>query len=153
MSDSIEVRLGGQEHEYVAIRVYGRKYPQASHDFDSDWLAARIDLRIGGFSASVIAQLRSVDFARFLKGTTSVYEELEGNAKFDTLEDWLSIELTGNGRGQIEAEIEMRDDPSIANKLVAKLHLDRTYLRSTLDGLREVVRRYPVLTPGYMGGS
>jgi hypothetical protein len=60
------------------------------------------------------------------------------------MEDWLSIEMTGDGRGHVEVRGHLQDDPGSITRLVFRLEVDQTHLSSVLTALDDVVTRFPV---------
>lgn len=69
---------------------------------DGNWLSVTVTVTVGAFDgtlpATVLNGEESVAFRNELK---KLHEILRGDAKFTTLEDQRSLELSGNGRGQI----------------------------------------------------
>lgn len=50
-----EVHIGGQEHEFLAIRVLGSQSTDSPVPdyWENNWLICRVEVRAGGFRADV----------------------------------------------------------------------------------------------------
>ena len=75
----------------------------------------------------------------------TLYERLGGEAELTTMEGWLTLRLTGDGRGHIEAECHLCDDPGHGNTLECYLTMDQTFLPPLLRQLAKVLETYPVV--------
>jgi hypothetical protein len=60
------------------------------------------------------------------------------------MEGQLTLNPVGDGRGGITLKGEALDQPGIGNCLTFELAPGQTYVRSTLDGLDEVIDVFPV---------
>jgi hypothetical protein len=98
----------------------------------------------GGFRGAFRASLRTDEFVRFREQLGLLYENLDGRAEFQSMERWLSIRVSGDGRGHFEADCEARDDPSFGNALRFTLHFDQTELPVILRGLAALEEAFPV---------
>ena len=136
------VHLGGQEAEYVEIRVQSRS---ASDDFhDGNWLRCEVEVAAGGFRARFPANLRTDAFQRVHGEAAALYESLTGNARFESTEGQLHLTLTGDGRGHIRLDGTARDRPGSDNVLDFRLDFDQTQLFGAVAKLDELLRRFPV---------
>ena len=95
----------------------------------------------GARSAATCAE----ELASFHGEVSRLSESLSGEARFSTMEDWLSIVLAGDRRGGVELSCEVRDQPGIGNTLAFRLALDQTYLRPMVEQLRQAVAEFPVI--------
>lgn len=137
-------RIGGGNAEYMAVTVSGRSHPDATDFWDGNWLNARADLRAGGFTGRVDGYLRAEELEQFRGSMAALYESLSGRAVFETMEDWLALTLTGDGKGHIATAGRLVDVPGTGNELRFSLDLDQTYLPRIIGNLGSIVDAYPV---------
>lgn len=136
--------LGGSDREKVIVTVVGYERAVTGDYHDDNWVAVVVEVVAGAFSGKFNAAFLTVDFVSFLAQLRDLYDSLKGEAIFSTLEEQLSIRVTGNGRGGIVVEGEALDQPGIGNKLVFELVLDQTNLLPALRELDEIVSLFPV---------
>jgi hypothetical protein len=98
-----DIRLGGSEAEYISLTVNGREYSTATDYWDANWLSCKVEIAAGAFRGNVDGMIRTEELENFNGHIRRLYERLDGEAEFSTLEGWLSIRLIGDGRGHIEA--------------------------------------------------
>ena len=139
------VRVGGERSEFLALTLLGRSHPAARDYWDGNWVRAAVEVIAGGFRGKVDGDLRAEELSAFHRDLAPLVETLAGEASFTTMEDWLSIVATGNGRGQIELRCEIRDQPGIGNTLAFRLALDQTYLGPLVAQLAQATRAFPVI--------
>jgi hypothetical protein len=139
------IRVGGERAEFLAITLLGRSHPTAGEYWDGNWVRAIVEVVAGGFRGEVGGDLRTDELAAFHRELFPLVESLSGSARLSTQEDWLSIVVTGDGRGHMELSCEIRDQPGVGNSLAFRLALDQTYLRSMAEQLGRAVSEYPVI--------
>jgi hypothetical protein len=139
------IRVGGQEHEYLAISIVGRSYPTCRDYWDGNWLNAVVSLAAGGFRGKIDPYLRAEEFVAFRDELLRLAQLPTAVAHFSTMEEWLSIELSGDRLGHIELKCEIRDQPGIGNTLRFRLALDQTDLQAMLAQVQAAVLEFPVV--------
>src|SRR5262245_7926626 len=139
------VAIRGESGELLTIAVLDRSHPDCVDYWDGNWLRAAVEVRAGGFHGAATGELRTDELAAFSEQLARLQESLQGEAAFDTMERWLSIRVTGDGRGHLEFRCVVRDYPGIGNTLECVLHSDQTFMRSTVAELAAVVRAFPVV--------
>ncbi len=137
--------VGGSERERVAIRVLGRMHPGATDYWDGNWLLSPIEVAVGGFVGRAQAGLRTEELRSFREGLEKLYKTLEGEARLDSMEEWLSLDCRGDGLGHVEVRGSVRDEPGVGNELTFRLSLDQTFLPPIITSLSGVEAVYPVL--------
>jgi len=137
------VRLGGEEREFIAIRVLGRGWPDSDCVFDCNWRHTEVTIAAVAFHGETSGLTRAGEFVTFLQELIQLNDTLEGKAEFATLEGWLTIKITGDGKGHTPAEIELKEEVSQGNMLSCRLDVDQTFLREMVAGLRDVVEQFP----------
>jgi len=140
------VAFGGQEHERVEISVHGYERPPRGEYFDDNWLRVGVSIHAGAFSGGFGAAFLTAELESFHEQLSSLHETLKGEARFQTLEEQLSLVLKGNGLGHIELAGEALDQPGIGSRLCFTISLDQSHLRSSLESLRAVLATFPVRT-------
>ena len=137
------IRIGGEQAEFLAITILGRSHPGARDRWDGNWVRASVEIAAGGFRGEVGGDLRAEELASFHRDIARLADSVAGEARFTTMEDWLSIVVTGDRRGHVELACEVRDQPGVGNTLAFRLGLDQTYLRPMVDQLGHAVSEFP----------
>ena len=130
---------------FLKVALLGRSHPSADDYWDGNWVRAAVDVQAGGFHGSVGGDLRAEELARFLEQLTGLQKSLQGTAEFETMEQWLSIRVVGDGRGHMATRCIIRDQPGIGNTLECMLATDQTFTQATVVELAAVVQAYPVV--------
>jgi hypothetical protein len=131
--------------DFLAITLFGRSHPGASDYWDGNWLRAGIEVAAGGLRGSVGGDLRTDELVRFHDRLARLQESLRGTVEFETMEQWLSIRVTGDGRGHMEWRCVIRDQPGIGNTLDCTLATDQTFTQATVAELAATMREFPVI--------
>ena len=137
--------LGSLDDEHLRLTILKRSIPEATDYWDGNWVDVRIEVSVGGFSADYPAQIRNVELFAFEEELARLYETLDGEAEFLTMEYWLEIRVQGDGMGHLKAHCIARDDPGFPNELRFTISFDQTFLPQVLRDLRQIRAMYPVL--------
>jgi hypothetical protein len=137
------IRVGGEQAEFLAITILGRSHPHARDRWDGNWVRAAVEVAAGGFRGEVGGDLRAEELASLHRAIARLAESIAGEARFTTMEDWLSIVVTGDRHGHVELAGEVRDQPGVGNTLAFRLALDQTHLGPMVDQLGRVVSEFP----------
>lgn len=132
-------------NEFIFIEALERTQLTSTDYWDGNWLNTEVTIKVGGFRGHVGGYLRTDEFATFREEVTALYSTLSGSATFRTMEEWLLIEMIGDGKGHITAEGSLIDNPGIGNTVRFKLELDQTFLPSLLEELNTLIDRYPII--------
>jgi hypothetical protein len=135
----------GRSNPQVIVSPSCRERPDATDYWDGNWICTTITLAAGAFRAEVEAQLRAEDFVRFRDRLRPLHAKLVGRAKFDTMEEWLSIDVEGDGKGHFRADCVAVDTPGTGNRLTFAIELDQTDLPEILKGLDAIALAFPVV--------
>jgi len=130
---------------FLTITLLGRSHPGASDYWDGNWVRAAVEVRAGGFRASVGGDVRAEELAQFHDQFARLQESLRGIAEFETMEEWLSIRVEGDGQGHMECRCIIRNHPDIGNRLDCTLATDQTFTRATVAELAAAVEAFPVV--------
>jgi hypothetical protein len=139
------IRFGDREVEYLEITIRGRNNPDAVDYWDGNFLWCTAEVVAGAFRGSLSNVIRTEDLARFHPQLVDLHRSLIGEASFDTLDDWLEVTLTGDGRGHIEVRAQLCDNPIGGNLLEFRLSHDQTYLTSLIEQVRAALAAFPVV--------
>jgi len=61
------------------------------------------------------------------------------------MEDWIEFKISGDGLGHFIAEGSVIDNHCEGNKLTFSIHFDQTSLPQTINSLKELLEKYPVV--------
>lgn len=136
--------FGQSEHERLEIDVLRYERQPVGEYYDDNWLVVEICVRAGRFRGKVSATILAGELDGFLQELKSLYQTLNSNAEFTTLEEQLTLNLIGNGKGHIELRGETVDQPGIGNRLSFTLQLDQSQLATSIRELERVVAQFPV---------
>ena len=135
--------IGTFSRDYLHVAPLSRLH-DADDYWDGNWLHSQIEVRVGGFSACYPGALRVDEFESFHQELASIYEILKGKAGFWSMEEWLSIDVKGDGRGHFNARCEATDEPGIGNKLKFQLTFDQTEIPGIIRGLQSILEAFPL---------
>ena len=140
----IGFRIGRDTSEYLSVQITGRSHPGSQDYWDGNWVNADIEIDAGGFHGRYGAYLRAEELKDFRNALSLLYSFDSKEAKFETMEEQLSIHITGNGLGHYTAECEALDQAGIGNRLIFSLEFDQTEIPEMLKALDAFVKEYPV---------
>ena len=102
-------------------------------------------ITVAGIRAAIRASLRSDEFLTFHDELKPLYESLRGKATFSSMEEWLHLEIVGDGRGHFSAACKASDWKAAGNKLDFSLAFDQTQLPDMISGLEAILAEFPVV--------
>jgi hypothetical protein len=135
----------GRSNAHVIVSPHCRERPDATDYADGNWVCAKVTIVAGAFRGELEAQLRAEDFVYFRDGLRPLYEKLAGRAKFDTMEEWISIDIQGDGKGHFHADCVAVDMPGTGNRLTFAIEFDQTDLPEILQALDAITQAFPVV--------
>ena len=139
------VRIGGEEHDFVAIEVLGREDHDTDDFWDSNWLTSRVEVSAGPFKGLVQLNLRADEFAVFLQDVQELNSTLEGDVELRTLEGGLTLRLWIHERGDMWVDGDIFDGWDDGNRLRFHFNLDQSYLPPVISQLQSLLAIYPVI--------
>lgn len=143
--ENTELLIGSRESEFLCVRPNLRAHPDTHDYWDANWLTTEIELAASAFRAFYLACLRVDELIRFRDQLTALYQTLDGHAEFTTLDDWLSIDIVGDGLGHFATKCKARDDVGFGNSLRFSLHFDQTQIPEIVNGLNQTIDRFPLI--------
>lgn len=139
---TVAFSIGGSEHNKVTVEVINYERAASSDYHDDNWVNVGIYVAVGAFSGRFAASFLTEEFVAFRAQLRKLYETLNGEATFTTLEGQLTLKLVGDGRGGVALKGEASDQAE--NCLTFQMALDQTDLPSALDGLDQIIAAFPV---------
>jgi hypothetical protein len=138
-----ELFVGGRDRNHVSLTPLRRNNPDVTTFWDGNWLTVAVEVRGGIFSGSYQADLRADEFQDFQKQLEALRGATAGTATFESVENWVRLELTVDEQGRLHGDCEVRDDPSRGSRLRFGLHADQDQLLDLLDGLEQILEAFP----------
>lgn len=136
--------IGSRASEFLSVRPIRHAHPDSDDYWDGNWLEAEIELAAGAFRGSFRACLRTDEFIPFRDQVSALYENLNGESTFDSMESWLTIQIKGDGLGHFIVECQANDNSGGGNSLNFSLSIDQTQLPMLVSGLDKIVEQFPL---------
>ena len=140
------IRIGGEQAEYFALTVDGREPPRFKRLLGCE--LADLHGRDRRLATSTVASIQAsapTNSSGSTNRSSSLNQRLIGDAELTTMEDWLTLRLSGDHRGHVRVSCRLFDDRAAGNLLECHLAPDQTYLKPLLRQLAEVLGKYPVV--------
>ena len=137
--------FGQSKRECIEIDVlrYEENQPVGEY-YDDNWLTVEISVHAGGFHGKAWAAVITSELIKFASELSPLFETLGGSAKFETMEEQLSLQLVGDGKGHIELRGEVADRAGDGNRLSFTLQFDQSQLGISIRQLEKVTLQFPV---------
>jgi hypothetical protein len=135
----------GASDARVEVKPLSRSHPGASDYWDGNWIDCLVTATAGAFRGEVAACLRAEELAGFRRDLERLYRDLEGRGGFKSMEEWLTIELVGDGRGHFKGPCRLRDRAGHGNLLLFDVELDQSEIPAMLTQLRRIEAEFPVI--------
>jgi hypothetical protein len=129
----------------LTLEPTSRSHAGAADFWDGNWLNCRVTVTAGGFRGEYVASLRSNEFVAFRRDLEKLYEVLHGQGGFHSMEEWVELQVIGDGRGHFRGTCRLRDEAGIGNLLECALEFDQSDIPEMLKGLRRIERKFPVV--------
>jgi hypothetical protein len=140
-----DVLIGSAASDHLLIRAERRENSNSTDFLDGNWINCRVEVRSGAFAGAIDASLRAEAFASFRDQLRELTKTLKGNASFIPMEPWVTINLKGDCRHELEALCLVRDQLSGGNVLHATIKLQASFLPEILAGLDRICEAFPVV--------
>jgi hypothetical protein len=127
--------------DIVRIDSFKRLYPDAVLDYDKNCLGGKVSVQGGAFRGQFDAQFMTVDFENFKQELERLYNELNGYANFNCLENYLVLKIKGDGIGHFSTEIEANDNFS-KSKLEFQMTFDQTQIPGLIRQLDVIIKSF-----------
>jgi hypothetical protein len=100
-----------------------------------DWLSAEVEIRCGVWNGRLTANFLSGELNSFGTEVRQLHDELSGCAKLEPVEPFVSLQLSGDGRGHITLDGVAQDPLFTGTRLAFRFELDQTQLPAIADAL------------------
>ena len=137
--------LGQPSGDHVLIEITARSYPEAQDYWDANWLQATAKVQVGPFRARFETSIRTNELLGLRHAFQALHQSLDGSQTFETLENWISLDITGDGRGHFVAACVIRDDPGSRNRLTFDLTFDQTEIPELVESVETILEVFPVV--------
>jgi hypothetical protein len=139
--------------DLLQIWVHGLEFPDATDAWDSNWLRVTASCSVNGSSVRLHgSELDTVSFATFLDQVQAMADTLKGEARLESLEPNLRVELHFVGSlGQIEGRAEITPDHLNQGHWFALRNLDQSYLPGIIQQVQNIFTKFPVRNPKARG--
>lgn len=141
------VMIGNQNNDHLEIEILGRMHPDCKDYYDGNWLSCKIYVKAGFFVGKLDGGvcLRTDEFESFFDNIKFLHESLKGKAEYSSMEDWLKFEVSGDGLGHMLVKGHIIDNYCGGNRLNFTINFDQTSLPETINGLKSLLDKYPVI--------
>ena len=131
---SMEISFGHTEQEQISFFIPDAILEKLKKSFDKS-ATVRVQIQAGSFTGHAEPWLDVSDFVRFAPQAQRLYETLNGEARFETVENQIRLILTGDGKGHINLSGHLLDRCGDGNKLFFKLDFDQTLLKNSISDM------------------
>ncbi|HEX8021587.1 WapI family immunity protein [Mucilaginibacter sp.] len=103
------------------------------------WIESYVEIKAGGFRGSYSAAFMLYDFSVFRDQLKIIYDDLNGIASFNSLENQLQINIKGDGLGHLVADCIAMEKVGYGNELRFELNFDQTYIPMLIKQLDSII--------------
>ena len=128
-------RIGSENGEHVTVHL-----PELENLTD-DSFQSGVTIKVDGFEASISPYFQLPDLSEFCRQLSLLHKTLSGAASLLPIEGQFSMELSGNGRGNISAKGIALYHASYGSRLEYEFELDQTYLKEPLNILEKFLSK------------
>lgn len=130
---------------FVKISALARINYNSELDYDNNWIRCLIEVSGGSFNGAYEADIITTTFEIFKQELHKLYDDLRGKAVFSDLEDYIEIEVIGNGSGLLKANVICNDQPGIYSAVLKyEIDFDQTYIKDIVNQLNEITIKFPI---------
>src|SRR5437773_3097120 len=97
--EGVGVVIGSTAGERITLKPLVRAHADATDYWDGNWIECAVAVTAGAFRGEYLASLRAEEFVSFRRDLERLYQELRGRGQFRSMEEWVTIDLSGDGRG------------------------------------------------------
>ena len=130
---------------FLKIEVLNLVNENSELDWDNNWINCKIYVSGGAFSGNYSAEIMTFEFEKFKHDLNSLYENLNGTAEFQEIENYIIVKVKGDGIGHFNAEIICFDYPGIDSaKLEFEIYFDQTFIKEIVNQLNQITKEFPI---------
>jgi len=138
------LKFMGEHDDFLELKVIGYAHPDSLDYWDGNWITVLGTLQMGVFHADVSGDIRVEEFVEFHKELLTLYDTLQGEVTFKTLERWLEITIEVNKTGQISMSGFVKNGVFGVNRLNFEMDTDQTFLTEPINRLEQILEMYPI---------
>ena len=112
-------------------------------DWDKNWLRTNVVIKTGAFEGQFSADFMTTDFERFKQEIKKLDGDFNGVAIFSGYEDYLELNIKGDGIGHFKIKGIANDGSS--NRLSFEMDFDQTLLNNLYDQLEAITKQFPII--------
>ena len=143
MDGPIDILVGPESGDHVALRLLDVEYPEATDDADGHWISSEVRVAVPGFHGRVETSIRSPELHALLGELRVLASTRGGTAKLETLEEEVHLVLVSDGKGHVDVS------GYIARRLSAKLQfwftVDASALATAIAALEHAIQVLPMV--------
>lgn len=114
-------------------------------DWDNNWIITTITVKGGKFSGQYEAEFMTIDFEKFKQELSLLYNNLNGSATFNGLEEQLELKIKGDGIGHFEMIVTACDQTGYGGKLKFTMSFDQTSIKELVSQLERITKNFPIV--------
>lgn len=137
--------VGDLAGDHLRIWELKRENPNARDFIEGNWIKCRVEVKSGAFGGSVNVSLRAEAFATFRDQLRKLSQTLKGNASFIPMEPWVTINLKGDCRHELEALCLIRDNLDGGNEVRARIAVKAEWMGEMLEQLEGICEGFAVV--------
>ena len=141
----VEIRFGGELARSCTLTLRRGSLSNRLDYWDDNWIFCSVMVSTRSFQGRVNGLIRAEEIGEFHDQVANLYQRLTGTATFETMEGWLRVCLTGDGRGHLEFRGQVCDDLADGNVLKFCLPFDQTDLPPVLANLQAARIAFPLV--------
>jgi hypothetical protein len=143
--DEMAVLVGSGSQAQITLSPTVRSHQGTSDYWDGNWVQCNVSVRAGGFRGEYVACLRTDEFVSFRADLERLYRDLRGTGGFHSMEEWVDIEVRGDGRGHFTGLCRLKDRAGDGNLLECEVEFDQTDVPAMLEQLRKIEAAFSVM--------
>ena len=139
---NFELRESGN---FLRLTLIKQNYPDSDDPWDRKWIESGVEFKVDSFTGKFQGDFMITDFESFRQQLQKLYKDLKGFANFDSPDNFVKIQMKGDGIGHIEAKCAVSDDGGISKNFEFRLQLDQTQVPEIINGLEVFTKRFATL--------
>ena len=133
--------IGSNGHLLIKfIDVYG--FPDKTCHWGGYDTQSSLEISCSGYSVKSFLCLSTGNVYELYKRFENCFENLEGEAYFESYESNLKFEMKFDKTGKVNISGKYIENYSIKNELKFELQSDQSYLSKTLSELKNILKKY-----------
>lgn len=123
-------------NKFIRFTAFELAFPNATEEWDKDWIKAETNVKSEVFSGKFIADFRITELEQFKQQLGALNDNLKGSVIFNPLEKQLVLDIRGDGLGHFEVSCTVK--PTIDEILRFSLFFDQTQINELVNQLNQI---------------